>query len=74
MQTDVAFDQFGHQSIESAATCRYQLEDLGAFVLATESALNGFNLPSNSPHADEKFLSVSSRMSHAATMPYPGIV
>lgn len=66
MKLDMAFNQFGHQSVQGAPTRRDLLQQVGTLVLVSERSFNRFHLPANPADSPEKLLSVSCCVRHRA--------
>ena len=75
MKSQVAFDQFSHQSIQCPATGGDELQDVFAFAVSFKGTFDGFDLAFDSPNSREGlyliFCCVRQRLSPLSTiLPY----
>ena len=68
MKPDVSLHNFSHQTIQRPTTRGHELQYTSAFLFRFECALDGVDLPSNTPDASQKFFLVFGCVSHGATI------
>jgi len=64
METNVALDHLGHESVHGAPASRNVMQYLGAFGISFERPFDRLNLASNPPYAIEQLLFLFGGVSH----------
>jgi len=54
MKSYMAFNQFGHQAVQSPSAGGYKLQNVFAFSFALKSAFNGINLTLNAAYPRQR--------------------
>jgi hypothetical protein len=62
MQSDVIFQDLGHQAVDSTSDGGQEHQDIRTFIAVRDRALDRTHLPRQSSYAGEQFLRLSSRL------------
>ena len=68
MKADVPFHYLRHQTIQRPTASGHQLQNVGALLLRFESALDGFDLPSNASNPDKQLVLFARSMGHGVNI------